>query len=112
LDGCGSAYYPLSPAMLSGIVRLQLGRIVKRMRENHDIAFRYSDAVVELNRLPLQRGRIGRARYRRYPNQHHAAELSIDFSIARYGAGGQGDCGGGGRLEFSYRLNDAAKKWA
>ena len=40
-------YYPLSPEMLGGIVRLQLGRIGKRIRENHNAAFVYDDAVVE-----------------------------------------------------------------
>ena len=40
-------YYPLSPDMLGGIVRLQLGRIGKRVRENHGAAFVYDDAVVE-----------------------------------------------------------------
>jgi type VI secretion system protein VasG len=41
-------YYPLSPEMLQGIVRLQLNRVKKRVEENHDIAFVYSPAVVEL----------------------------------------------------------------
>lgn len=40
-------YYPLSPDMLGGIVRLQLGRIGKRIAENHGAAFVYDDAVVE-----------------------------------------------------------------
>ncbi|MEJ1157581.1 type VI secretion system ATPase TssH [Prosthecomicrobium sp. N25] len=40
-------YYPLSPDMLSGIVRLQLDRIGRRIRENHDAAFVYDDAVVD-----------------------------------------------------------------
>ncbi|PZN98496.1 MAG: type VI secretion system ATPase TssH [Hyphomicrobiales bacterium] len=39
-------YYPLSPDMLGGIVRLQLGRIGKRIRDNHGAAFVYDDAVV------------------------------------------------------------------
>ncbi|MDP3600178.1 MAG: type VI secretion system ATPase TssH [Bosea sp. (in: a-proteobacteria)] len=39
-------YYPLSPEMLGGIVRLQLGRIGKRIRDNHEAAFVYDDAVV------------------------------------------------------------------
>lgn len=39
-------YYPLSPEMLGGIVRLQLGRIGKRIAENHGAAFVYDDAVV------------------------------------------------------------------
>jgi type VI secretion system protein VasG len=41
-------YYPLSPTMLQGIVRLQLDRIKKRVTENHGIAFTYDQPVVEL----------------------------------------------------------------
>ncbi len=40
-------YYPLSSDMLAGIVRLQLGRIGKRLAENHKATFAYDDAVVE-----------------------------------------------------------------
>jgi type VI secretion system protein VasG len=40
-------YYPLSPAMLTGIVGLQLDRIGRRVRDNHDIALDYDQAVVE-----------------------------------------------------------------
>lgn len=40
-------YYPLSSDMLAGIVRLQLGRICKRLVENHKATFGYDDAVVE-----------------------------------------------------------------
>ena len=40
-------YFPLSGEMLGGIVRLQLDRIEKRIAENHEAAFVYSDAVVE-----------------------------------------------------------------
>jgi type VI secretion system protein VasG len=39
-------YFPLSEDVLGGIVRLQLDRIGKRIRENHDAAFVYDDAVV------------------------------------------------------------------
>jgi type VI secretion system protein VasG len=41
-------YYPLSPDMLQGIVRLQLDRVKKRVGENHGIVFSYDQAVVEL----------------------------------------------------------------
>ena len=41
-------YYPLSPAMLGGIVRLQLARIKKRIFENHGIEFRYGEDVIDL----------------------------------------------------------------
>ncbi len=40
-------YYPLSPSMLDGIVRLQLGRIDQRIRDNHGASFVYTDAVVD-----------------------------------------------------------------
>lgn len=41
-------YYPLSDEMLGKIVRLQLGRIKKRIEEHHKVPFEYDDAVVEL----------------------------------------------------------------
>jgi type VI secretion system protein VasG len=40
-------YFPLSPDMMGGIVRLQLERIGKRVREAHGATFVYSDAVVD-----------------------------------------------------------------
>jgi len=41
-------YYPLSDAMLSNIVRLQLGRIAKRVVEHHKIPFNYDEEAVKL----------------------------------------------------------------
>jgi type VI secretion system protein VasG len=41
-------YYPLSDAMLSQIVRLQLGRITRRVAEHHRIPFTYDDEAVKL----------------------------------------------------------------
>ena len=41
-------YYPLSDEMLSLITKLQLGRIEKRILENHAIPFSYDEAVVRL----------------------------------------------------------------
>ena len=40
-------YFPLSPEMLGGIVRLQLGRIGKRIEEGHGAAFAYDQDVVD-----------------------------------------------------------------
>jgi type VI secretion system protein VasG len=40
-------YYPLSGEMLAGIVRLQLDRIAKRIRDNHEAEFVYDDEVVQ-----------------------------------------------------------------
>jgi type VI secretion system protein VasG len=41
-------YYPLSDTMLANIVRLQLGRIAKRVVEHHRIPFHYDDEAVKL----------------------------------------------------------------
>src|SRR5712672_2663318 len=41
-------YHPLSDEMLGGIVRLQLDRIGRRIRDNHAVAFSYDRAVVDL----------------------------------------------------------------
>src|SRR5215472_12708169 len=40
-------YYPLSAKVLAGIIRLQLDRIGRRIRENHDAALVCDDAVVD-----------------------------------------------------------------
>jgi type VI secretion system protein VasG len=40
-------YFPLTNSMLDGIVRLQLGRIEQRIRDNHGATFAYEDAVVD-----------------------------------------------------------------
>jgi type VI secretion system protein VasG len=41
-------FYPLGDEVLRKIVRLQLGRIKKRIQENHQVPFTYDDDVVEL----------------------------------------------------------------
>lgn len=41
-------YYPLNDEMIGAIARLQLGRIEKRIRDNHRVPFSYDDAVVKL----------------------------------------------------------------
>jgi type VI secretion system protein VasG len=41
-------YYPLSDTILANIVRLQLGRIAKRVTEHHRIPFNYDDEAVKL----------------------------------------------------------------
>lgn len=48
-------YLPLAPDNLGRIVRLHLDRVVARMREQHDIALAYSDAVVShiVERCPV-----------------------------------------------------------
>ena len=40
-------YYPLSPAILADIVRLQLGRIARRIDDHHKISFTYDTEVVD-----------------------------------------------------------------
>ena len=41
-------YYPLDDEMIGNIARLQLGRVAKRVKENHRIPFSYDDEVVKL----------------------------------------------------------------
>jgi type VI secretion system protein VasG len=41
-------YYPLSDEVMANIVRLQLGRIRKRLQVNHGIPFEYGEDVVKL----------------------------------------------------------------
>jgi type VI secretion system protein VasG len=41
-------YYPLSDAMIRDIARLQLGRIQRRITENHRVPFTFDDGVVGL----------------------------------------------------------------
>jgi type VI secretion system protein VasG len=41
-------YYPLSDAMLASIVRLQLGRIAKRVTDHHKMPFTYDEEAVKL----------------------------------------------------------------
>jgi type VI secretion system protein VasG len=55
-------YYPLSPDMLAGIVRLQLDRIGKRVQENHRAEFTADksaiDHIVSLCHDPDSGGRV------------------------------------------------------
>jgi type VI secretion system protein VasG len=39
-------YYPIKDDVMKQIIRLQLGRIAQRMKENHKASFTYSDDLV------------------------------------------------------------------
>jgi type VI secretion system protein VasG len=41
-------YYPLSDEMIGAIVKLQLGRVAKRVKDAHNVPFEYDDSVVKL----------------------------------------------------------------
>ena len=41
-------YFPLSDAMLGNIIKLQIERIAKRLRDNHDVSLQYGDDVTQL----------------------------------------------------------------
>ncbi len=41
-------YYPLSDEMIGAIVRLQLGRVAKRVKDAHGVPFEFDDGVVKL----------------------------------------------------------------
>ena len=40
-------YYPISDVVMRQIIKLQLGRITRRMRENHNAAFTYGDELLD-----------------------------------------------------------------
>jgi type VI secretion system protein VasG len=40
-------YYPIDDDVMKRIIRLQLGRIARRMRENHRASFRYGDDLID-----------------------------------------------------------------
>jgi type VI secretion system protein VasG len=41
-------YYPLSDEMIGNIARLQLGRVTRRIADNHKVPFTFDEAVVKL----------------------------------------------------------------
>jgi len=41
-------FYPLSDVMIAAITKLQLGRIEKRIAENHKVPFTYDEDVIKL----------------------------------------------------------------
>ena len=59
--------------MLGGIVRLQLDRIGKRIRENHDAGLRLRRRGGRAHRLAVQRSGFGRPHDRQHHHQHAAA---------------------------------------
>jgi len=40
-------FYPISDAVMRQIIKLQLGRIVRRMRDNHNAVFSYGDELID-----------------------------------------------------------------
>ena len=78
-------YFPLSGAMLGGIVRLQLDRIGRRIRENHGADFVYDDAVVDHIVSHVQRPGLRRANDRQHHHQHPAAgAVAANSSTSRW----------------------------
>ena len=41
-------YYPISKEVLQRIIKLNLSRVQKRVKENHKVPFTYDDSVPEL----------------------------------------------------------------
>ena len=84
-------YFPLSDEMLGGIVRLQLGRIAKRIEENHDAKLVYGDDVVGHIVSHVQRSGLRRPHDRQHHHQYDVAGAlaRIPQAVARQG----GACG-------------------
>ncbi len=92
-------YFPLSPPMLAGIVRLQLGRIGKRIRESHNASFNYDDTVVDHIVSLCNDPDFGRTHHRQHHYQHAAASALARVPEALAGEGGAegGACHDAGR---------------
>ena len=105
-------YYPLSDEMLGSIVRLQLGRIAKRVQRvaRHPVRVRRRGG--QADRQPLHRARERRPHDRRDPDQHAAAahQPGVPGPARRGAAGQQGDGVGAGRgLRVRVRVSVALR---
>ncbi len=69
-------YLPLSTDILSDIVRLQLGRVVSRMQEQHQITLAYDDSVVAHIVLHCGTHESGARRLGQYIEAHILPELA------------------------------------
>ena len=78
-------YFPLTDATLRRIVVLQLGRIRRRVAENHRAKFDYDPELVR-HRRPLHRGRQRGAERRPHPHPQLLPEMSAEF-LARMAEG-------------------------
>ena len=68
-------YYPVRDEALKQIIRLKLGKIQRRILENHKIKLTYDDAFLERGRQPLHRSRERRAQRGQHPHQFPAARI-------------------------------------
>ena len=66
-------YYPISDDVMRQIIRLQLGRIGRRMRENHNAEFSYSDDLVDCIAGRCREVESGAAQRRPHPHPDPAA---------------------------------------
>ena len=100
-------YYPLSPDMLAGIVRLQLGRIGKRIEDNHRARFVDDQSAVDHIVSLCNDPDFGRPRDRQHHHQHDpAGAVARDpqaLSRARGNPRGEG-VGGGRRVRLRSEL--------
>ena len=105
-------YFPLDDAMLKRIIRLQLSRIQKRVAANHDAAFTYDDAVVDLIAARCTETESGGRMIDAILTQNLLPEMSREFlvrlsegkTVRAVHVGASAEDGGG----FSYRFEDAA----
>ena len=79
-------YYPLSPEMLAGIVRLQLKRVGQRIADRHKAKFEADDSAIEHIVSMCNDPDFGRARDRQYHHQHHPARALARNPQAHAGA--------------------------
>jgi len=66
-------YYPLSDDMLRRIIKLQLGHIVRRMKENHKAELTYDEALIATVAGRCKEVESGAPQRRPHPHRHAAA---------------------------------------
>ena len=81
-------YYPLSDAVMGDIIRLQLGRIAKRISEHHKVPFTYDDDVVELIKARCTEPESGGRNDRCHSDEYHAAGYQRGVFRTADGGGG------------------------
>ena len=89
-------YFPVRDENLKKIIKLKLGKIVKRLRETHKVAMTYDDALLNEIAVALHGGRERGAQRGQYPLEHDAAgDVPADSWPAgrRQHGGGSGDLG-------------------
>ena len=109
-------YYPIRDEALKQIIRLKLGKIKRRLMENHKIEMTYDDGADRCGGQPLHRSGKRRPQRRQHSDQHAAARRLASAAHAdgrgdritklQVGVGADGSfvCSWGGQLKGEAKI--------